>query len=386
MGDVLEVSREPIKVDRSREYPNLGIYSFGRGLFAKSPIDGAKTSASTLYRVRAGQFIYSRLFAFEGAFGVVPDHMHGWFVSNEYPTFDVDRSQALVEYLHLAICRPSTWEELAAMTVGMGHRRQRLRPDDFLAFEIELPPLEEQQATVECVRAIDRTIAASEKEATRVHDLLRATQGRLDDRDIEISELADCVTSIGAGKSPKCEARQPRIGEWGVLKVSAIREGRFIPSEAKALPAGVEPFAQAEVRVGDVLVSRANTSDLVGAACRVGETPPRLLLSDKTLRLAVNGRVVDADYLVEALALPSVRGQVQEAATGSSASMKNISQDELRGVSVPLPLLDEQRRLVLRLAAIRRAMTCIRAELSACHQLRSAFIEEVLTGESRPWI
>ena len=75
----LSLKQEVTKVIAA-EYPNLGIYSFGRGLFAKPSISGATTSAPKLFRVRSGQFIYSRLFAFEGAFGVVPEHMDGWYV------------------------------------------------------------------------------------------------------------------------------------------------------------------------------------------------------------------------------------------------------------------------------------------------------------------
>jgi type I restriction enzyme S subunit len=381
LGDVLTLDREPVRVDRTTNYPNLGLYSFGRGPFEKPPIKGSRTSAATLYRVRAGQFIYSRLFAFEGAFGVVPERMNGWFVSNEYPTFDVDTSQALAAFLRLMICRPSAWEELAGMTVGMGHRRQRLRPEDFLSLQIELPPLNEQRSIVEIVAAIDQALDTCDRELVCLREVLRSAQRDLDDRDHEIGELSNCVTDIEAGRSPKCEDRPPSGDEWGVLKVSAIREGRFVPSEAKALPSEIEPLTRAEVRTGDVLMSRANTSALVGAVCRVGKTPSKLLLCDKTLRLAIDPRTADPDYLVEALALPSVRAQIEEAATGSSASMKNIPQRGVRALSIPLPSLPEQQQLARRFGAIRRTMDDIRTELAACRQLRSSVIDRLLSGD-----
>ena len=81
---------DSIAVDPGVTYPNVGLLSFGRGLFGKPPIDGARTSATTLYRIRAGQFIDSRLFAFEGAYAVVDEHFDGSFVSSEFPTFELD--------------------------------------------------------------------------------------------------------------------------------------------------------------------------------------------------------------------------------------------------------------------------------------------------------
>jgi len=78
-----DVVEDAHSVEADKQYPNLGIYSFGRGLFHKQPIDGALTSATTLYRVRKGQFIYSRLFAFEGAYGAVAEEFDEYFVSGE---------------------------------------------------------------------------------------------------------------------------------------------------------------------------------------------------------------------------------------------------------------------------------------------------------------
>lgn len=59
LGEILQLVADAYRVERNQNYPNLGIYSFGRGLFRKPPIDGALTSAKALYRVSKGQFIYS---------------------------------------------------------------------------------------------------------------------------------------------------------------------------------------------------------------------------------------------------------------------------------------------------------------------------------------
>lgn len=81
LGDVMDHVDDSYRVRADSSFPNLGIYSFGRGLFHKPPIDGALSSATTLKRVRKGQFIYSRLFAFEGAYGLVTDEFDGCYVS-----------------------------------------------------------------------------------------------------------------------------------------------------------------------------------------------------------------------------------------------------------------------------------------------------------------
>jgi len=379
LADVLQLNREPVSVDRQREYPNLGIYSFGRGLFPKPPIDGATTSASTLYRVRAGQFIYSRLFAFEGAFGLVGPEMDGRYVSNEYPTFDVDRALALPEFLGLTICRPSVWDELAAMTVGMGHRRQRLRPDDFLAFEIELPPLDKQRAIIDLIQAVEAQQTNATTAAHATQELLVAAREHLLQRVDDLEPLSGVVERLEAGSSPRCLDRPPLHNEWGVLKTSSVRAGWFRPHEAKALPSDVTPRARAEVRDGDIVTIRASGSRrLVGAFCRVVSSPPRRLLSDYHWRVHVRTDRIDPDYLVEVMACSDVRAQIEDATTGSTTAGK-VSQASMLGLEIPLLAnVSDQRELVATLKPIREASIAYDREVAAAKCLRAVTLEELL--------
>ena len=141
LKEILTAAAEPHDVDPETSYPNLGIYSFARGTFAKPPIDGALTSAKTLYRVRKGQFIYSRLFAFEGAYTIVPAELDGRFVSNEFPSFDIAEDAATPEFLAAFFMNPLTWIDLQAGSLGLGSRRQRVNQKHLLEYTIWLPPL-----------------------------------------------------------------------------------------------------------------------------------------------------------------------------------------------------------------------------------------------------
>jgi type I restriction enzyme M protein len=154
LKDVLTQATVPCKVSAAESYPNFGIFSFGRGLFKKPPISGAATSAQVLYQVRKGQLIYSRLFAFEGAYGLVSGPFDEHYVSNEYPAFDIDDSKVLPAYLALYFTWPVAWHELAKRTSGMGNRRRRLQPEHFLSHEIPLPELSEQRRIVSDIEAV----------------------------------------------------------------------------------------------------------------------------------------------------------------------------------------------------------------------------------------
>lgn len=156
LGEVMEESTESVEVSLEGRYPNLGIYSFGRGVFAKPPIDGMETSAKKLNRVRAAQFIFSRLFAFEGAYTFVPNEFDGYFVSKQFPCFDVDPSLATAEFIAAALQSPQQWRELARSSKGLGLRRQTIKVEALLDHELWFPPISEQYRMVDALQKLDQ--------------------------------------------------------------------------------------------------------------------------------------------------------------------------------------------------------------------------------------
>ena len=234
-----------------------------------------------------------------------------------------------------------------------------------VGYPLALPPLAEQRAIAAVLDAIDEAIERTEEvigatERLRdalLHELLtRGLPGRHSEwADVpglgtvpacwDVAAIGRCLERIEAGSSPRCESRPARDDEWGVLKVSSVSWGVFQPTENKALLQPSDIVPRYEVRDGDLILSRANTPDLVGRAVRVRTTPPRLLLSDKTLRLVPDPARIDPEFLLSSLRLPRSRSQIIGAATGSSRSMFNVSQDSVRKVRVALPPLEEQQAI-----------------------------------------
>lgn len=140
ISDIAALALSPEAVSANRSYPNVGILSYARGVFGKAPIDGAITSARTLYRIRAGQFIYSRLFAFEGAYALVPEEFDDCYVSNEFPTFDAKTDLPSAKFLMTLFMTEADWHELRASTKGVGDRRLRIQPENILTRQIWIPP------------------------------------------------------------------------------------------------------------------------------------------------------------------------------------------------------------------------------------------------------
>ena len=196
------------------------------------------------------------------------------------------------------------------------------------------------------------------------------------------TRLAELLSAVEAGRSLGGSAGPAAGDEWGIIKVSAMTWGEFREEENKAIPDRlVNP--RFEIKPGDLLVSRANTSAYVGAPVLVRKTRPRLLLSDKSLRLKPKPDV-DVEWLISALSAPSTRRQITSAATGTKDSMRNISQGNLLRVLLPAASARQQTEVVRRLTETTSCSQQLQQALTATTRrttvLRRALLEAAFTG------
>lgn len=174
----------------------------------------------------------------------------------------------------------------------------------------------------------------------------------------------------------------PSAGDRAVLKVSAVKPGYFDVKEVKTLGSEVAMPEKARVRPNDLLVTRANTAALVGAVCIAKEPPEGYFLCDKTLRLVPTDELLST-YAVHALATDRVRRTISEVATGTSASMKNISQEKIRALEVCVPSVDEQRTIAETLDVAAAAIDEAVRQSQATEELRRAVLHALVSGEYR---
>ena len=152
MRELVKLRPPDVTVCAEEIYQFAGVYCFGRGVFKSVQKSGIDFAYPRLTRLRAGEFVYPKLMAWEGAFGVVPPECDGCVVSTEFPVFEVNQKRVLPEVLDTYFRTPSVWPEIAGKSTGTNIRRRRLNPQDFLDYEMPLPSMETQM-TLRKVRA-----------------------------------------------------------------------------------------------------------------------------------------------------------------------------------------------------------------------------------------
>ncbi len=150
------------------------------------------------------------------------------------------------------------------------------------------------------------------------------------------ASLDALLCAIETGKSFKCDERPPTAHEVGVVKVSAVSWGEYQEQESKTCTDEALVRPELFVRPGDFLFSRANTVALVGACVIAKTVSKNVMLSDKILRfkLAVPSL---KEWLLIFLRSDLGRKQIETLASGNQESMRNIGQERIRQIVVPIP-------------------------------------------------
>ncbi|MFL6121210.1 restriction endonuclease subunit S, partial [Actinophytocola sp.] len=285
---------------------------------------------------------------------------------------------------YLIALRSSGFIRAYSNVVSMPH----LTAEKLARIPIPMPPLEEQRTIADYLDRETARIATLIEEQQHLIEMLRerriaviahaTSQGT----DIEFRRV---ILALRQGWSPNCESwPADGVKEWGVLKVGCANTGRFDPAENKRLPDEETPRPEFAVRRGELVMSRSNTKDLVGAAAVVDGDYPRLLLSDLTYGILLTA---DADpaFVAYALASAGVRVQIRAASKGMSHSMQKISQRDIRELRLQLPALDEQRRIAVYLDGQTAKIDTLIAETKQFIELskerRSALITAAVTGQ-----
>ncbi|MEU6440488.1 restriction endonuclease subunit S [Streptomyces sp. NPDC047046] len=263
----------------------------------------------------------------------------------------------------------------------------QLNKKDLSPLVIPLPPLQEQKRIAALLDQVD-TLRTKRREAVSLLDDLAHSvfldmfgdpvSRRRGWRQVRMGEL---LATIDSGKSPECLSRPASSDEWGVLKLGAITRGVYVESENKALPSGVIPERRHEIQSGDILFSRKNTPDLVAASAYVRSTRARLLMPDLMFRLVLaDGAPVDRAYLHALLAHPKKRREIQALASGSAASMVNISKSKLLDVVCGVPPMDLQREFGKRLEIIEGEKNRHRTHLATLDELFTSLQHRAFSG------
>ena len=248
----------------------------------------------------------------------------------------------------------SVWNEpfrnLAArnMTGSAGQKRV---PRSFLeCHKIPLPPLAEQKRIATILDKADAIRRKLQQSLRLSDDFLRSVfldmfgDPVTNPKGWPVEPLSEGVESFDGGKNVNPCDIERRDG-LRVLKVSAVTSGEYREAESKSFGEDFIVPSDYIVKTGDLLISRANTAELVGAVAYVWNTTSQAMLPDKLWRFVWSKPAkIHPLFMLHMARSEHFRKQLILRATGSSGSMKNIGKVKMLEIPIPLPPIALQNK------------------------------------------
>ena len=253
---------------------------------------------------------------------------------------------------------------------------------DILA-ELIIPdvPLSEQRRIAATLDKVDNLISKRRQQLDKLDELVKARFVEMfgdpesNDKKWDLVTIGQVLASCEAGWSGNGTQRERKTGEIAVLKVSAVTKGFFIPEECKVLDDQNNIKKYIFPQKGDLIFSRANTREMVGATAVIWKDYPELILPDKLWKLQFCS-CANTLYMKYILSSKTIREKFSTASTGTSGSMYNVSMEKFKAVSIPLPPVELQDQFATFVEQTEKARSSISCSLEKLETLKKALMQE----------
>lgn len=375
LGEVLTPTVRGESVDASKEYRLLGIRLDGQGPFLRETVMGTQTSATKLFRVVENDFIYSRLFACRGAFGVISKELDGCFVSGEFPAFVPVPGKIDVEYLKYWFRLPTVIATVDADCSGSTPlTRNRFKENFFLALEILLPPLVEQRRVVARIEELSAQISEIHKirseEEPQMHQMLLGAFW---------SVVSDAPRFAMRDVAPL--VRRPEkieeSGSYAELGIRSFGKGTFHKPALSGFDLGSKRLFR--IKAGDLLFS--NVFAWEGAIAIAKSEDEGRFGSHRFMSCVPKKDTATAQFLRFYFLTNEGIELIRAASPGGAGRNRTLGIEALANIVVPVPSIEKQKwfdALQTELGALKHLHTETAAELDA---LLPAILDRAFKGE-----
>jgi len=369
------------------EYQFAGTYSFARGIFRGEKKLGSTFSLPKVQRIRSEDFVYCKIMAWEGAFGVVPLECDDCVMSGAFVVYEIDRSRVDPRYLNYYFKVPVHWENIGRQSTGTNVRRRSLHPNQFEATGLPLPPLVEQRRIV---AKIDELAAKIEEASTLRQQTAEETDAFMDSgvravftgfNEPKQRALGDLTTKIGSGSTPPGgRASYPASGVPFIRSLN-VRMRRFEWKGITFIDRNThERMKGTQVSPNDVLLNITGAS--IG---RVACVPADLIEGNVNQHVSIIRPFpeLDSKYLMYWLSQPSIQEFINNEQKG--ATRQGFTKSQIEKFQVPILSLSEQQRIVTELDALQAKVDNVkRIEVETSEELEAllpSILDKAFKGE-----
>ena len=193
--------------------------------------------------------------------------------------------------------------------------------------------------------------------------------------------LSSFIKSLKTGVSVNSTNEKYSDGMFGILKTSCVYTGAFNPIEAKVIRRDEYDRMKLNPSANSIIISRMNTTELVGRSAYIAIDFPYLFLPDRLWQTEKGKLDHNVRWLSQALSFNRFRDETGKISSGTSGSMKNISKKNYLNLTMIYPPLDLQNQFAKRVQAIEAQKAQAQASLAQAEDLFNSLLQKAFKGE-----
>ncbi len=360
LGRILTKSEEWITLEPDNRYKEVTVRLWGKGVNLRKEAIGVEIASPRRLVVRENQFILSRIDARNGAFGLIPDSLDGAIVSNDFPVFNLDKSQVDPNFLNW-MSKTTQFVDLCSAASEGSTNRVRLQENRFLSIPIPLPPPSEQRRIVERIEALAAKIEEAKKLKRQIEQdadklLLGAfytlISGAKEELMREIAPITRRPVKIDTASS------YPEIG------IRSFGKGTFHKPNLSGWEVGSKKLYK--IQAGDLLFN--NVFAWEGAIAVVQPEDEGRVGSHRFIACVPKKKVVTANFLRFYFLTEAGLEKIGLASPGGAGRNRTLGLEKLEAIAVPVPSFEKQLwfdKLQLTVEKIRKGLSQTTIELDA---------------------
>ena len=344
LGDVAVEHKETCKGSKDG-YPIVGLeHLIPEEITLTAWDEGGENTFSKMFR--KGNVLFGRRRAYLKKAAVAP---FDGICSGDITVIEAIPDRILPELLPFIIQNDDLFD--FAVGKSAGSLSPRVKWEHLKNYEFELPDMEKQKELAELLWAMDNTKKSYQKLIAATDELVKSQFIEMFGDPIKnplgwpTMTLDQATEDIVSGQCLNGDAGQLQPGQKAVLKVSAVTYGVFNANEYKVLRDVKQIAKGIYPQKGDLLFSRANTREYVGATALIAQDYPDLMLPDKLWKLIFKQEIMPV-FAKQFLSHPEVRKVLSAMATGTSGSMYNISMEKLKRLEIIVPNMNRQKEYI----------------------------------------
>jgi type I restriction enzyme S subunit len=360
--------------DDFTDYTFSGTFSYAKGIFQSYTKPGIEFNLSKIQRIKKDDFIFCKIMAWEGAFGIAPDECDNTVMSGAFVAYEVDKNIVEPKFLDYYFKIEKNWRKVGSGSTGTNVRRKTLFPEDFEKFEIQLPPLPEQQRIVSKIESVKTKLEQiKELRAEQTKDI----NNLLFSKYTELIEDAEWLPMKLVAPIIRREVKLKEEELYPELGIRCFGKGTFHKPALTGLELATKKIFQ--IKKGDLVFS--NVFAWEGGIAVAKEEDNNRYGSHRFISCVADREKACEGFLCFHFLSPKGLEDINACSPGGAGRNKTLGLDKLMRIKVPVPdiaLQDEFVELLHKVNAIKNHHKQTEKELN---ELMPSLLDKAFKGE-----